>query len=367
MKRQEYIDALSRELYGFDDAAREDIVLEIEDHIDELMASKTGASEEEVIAGLEKPESLAASLRAEAGIADEPRQPRRDFEENSRDEEALKREDQGSRRDDSRRGKARITINGEDLEDVLRRAFEIARIFKDKKHDEDMNGSPDESSDDTPFQREMDVENVKLIKVKTRSADVRILLSVDGLSIATPGESSKDVRIRDEGEGSLEISTRTSVRDADLLELKVPSSVDSLEVSTMSGDIQVLDRIGDLAARTASGDVSIKSCSGNVHVTTASGDISLDRCSEGVVAQSASGSISVRLDDQCASASIVSVSGDLDIRYPEDFDANFAWKTLSGEVECDAESSGTRAARSGAGLVPVRVSTTSGDIAIRRA
>jgi len=55
MTRSEYMERLSRGLLDFDEEARRDILLEIEDHIDELRRQNPGASEEEIIAGLEAP------------------------------------------------------------------------------------------------------------------------------------------------------------------------------------------------------------------------------------------------------------------------------------------------------------------------
>ncbi|MFA6366545.1 MAG: hypothetical protein WCX13_05105, partial [Candidatus Hydrogenedentales bacterium] len=62
MTRKEYIEALSRGLEGFEEDSRRDILLEIEDHIDELALKHPDMGEEEIVAGLEKPETFAECL-----------------------------------------------------------------------------------------------------------------------------------------------------------------------------------------------------------------------------------------------------------------------------------------------------------------
>jgi len=65
-------------------------------------------------------------------------------------------------------------------------------------------------------------------------------------------------------------------------------------------------------------------------------------------------------------ASISTASGDISLLCPEDFDATVIWSTISGEVEFDGDHAGARSIRLGTGLVPVKISTVSGDIRIAR-
>jgi hypothetical protein len=348
MTRANYIEALSGELLGFDEETKRDILLEIEDHIDELVATHPDLAEEAIVAGLEKPEVLAASLRAEAGLGDKP--------EGTKD------------REEPKHGRMKFTIDGKDigsdLGDVIRKAMDIARIFKENPifgKEGEREGSNEKSIhlDNIPS------EKVKELVVKTASADVRILLSLDRLSIKAHG--AEDSRLRTEfNDGRLEISSRAPGRDLDMLELKVPSSVAFLSVTTASGNVEVLDRIGHLQARTASGDIAIQACSGDVEAFTASGSIAVARCGENIRFETVSGDIDVELDEQCCGAAISTTSGDVNVQYPEDFDGDVNWSTISGSVDCDCDKTGNRRARIGAGLVPVQIRTLSGDISLTR-
>jgi hypothetical protein len=351
MTRKEYIDALSRGLAGFDEASRRDIILEIEDHIDELSLKHADATEDEIIADLEKPEVLAEGLCKEAGI----------------DPSGDKRQERESRHAGS--GKARFTIDGDDFEDIVRKAFNVARLFKESKivrEDRSTSGETGRKSEKRVKLQDIPIGHVKKITFNSRTTDVKVLLSVDGFSMQADGPENTQFSIDDDEEGLLEIRTGNGRDEPEELELRVPSSVESLSIRTLSGDVMVLDRMGDLEIQTASGDVTVKACSGNISVRTASGDIVLEHCSENVTVYTASGSVETEADDQCNEVVISTASGDISFCYPRDFDADVKWSTVSGEVEHDAVATGISTARIGAGLTPVRLSTASGDIDIRR-
>lgn len=349
MNRSEYIEALSNALVGFDDASKRDILLEIEDHLEEMAAQKPELSEEELVAGLEKPKDLARALNSEGGM-------QADAAEN--------RDDERNQKDENGRRHARITIDGEDLEETLRKAFDIARLFKSRRADRDDGSDPDAATRDN-YSRSWAHSAVDRVRIQTRSADIRVLLSVDGFSLRADDCEGVPIRVVDDENGSIEVKTGSSREDLDFLELRVPSTVSSLVVSTASGDVSVLDRIGDLSISTASGDVDVRACAGDLKISTASGDIRIAASTDAIRAETASGSVDIAIDEQTSQVAAASVSGDVSILYPDDFDGDFSWSTLSGEVECDAPKTGPRTAATGLGLVPVKVSTVSGDISIR--
>lgn len=361
MTRTDYIEALSKELFGFDDETRKDILLEIEDHIDELVASHPDLAQDAIIAGLEKPDVLGASLRTEAGI-----------QGTSDNKPAPENEDKSENEGEPRTRRMKFTIDGKDigadLGDVIRKAMDIAKIFKGSPlfgKGEEEDSDEDSGEEKTIHLDNIPSEKIKRLVIKTASADVKILLSLDRLSIKAQGSEAS--RLRTEfNDGTLEITTRTIGRDLDSLELRVPSSVEDLSVTTASGDVTILDRIGNLHVRTASGDIAIEACSGDVEATSASGSIAVARCGEKVRFETVSGDIEVDLDEQCCGASISTTSGNVNVQYPDDFDGDVAWTTLSGSVDCDCGSAGNRKARIGAGLVPVQIRTLSGDISLNR-
>jgi len=368
MTRKEYIEALSRGLEGFEEDSRRDILLEIEDHIDELALKHPDMSEEEIVAGLEKPETFAECLCKESGVTCHE----------AESEEKVRADDKKERI----KAKTRITIDGEDLGDVIRRAFNVATIFKDAdfldakreahrdREDREGRGARAErergDGGRTLRFKDLPIGNVRDIICRTKSTDVKILLSTSGLSVKASGDDTPSFRIMNRDDRTMEIVATGGPREPETLEIGIPSTVDRLSVRTLSGDVLVEDRVGDLSIQTASGDVEVRLCSGDIEVTTASGDIALAGCTENLSVETASGSVEVEMDDQCNRVSVTTASGDISLLCPRDIDATVGWSTISGDVECEGIQSGARTIRFGTGLIPVKISSASGDIRIDR-
>ncbi|MCE5255902.1 MAG: DUF4097 family beta strand repeat-containing protein [Spirochaetaceae bacterium] len=423
MTRKEYIQVLTDGLYGFDEATRADIILEMEDHIDELSRQQEGLAEEQIIAGLEPPDSLAASLRMEAGIASRPEgaaapeaaSPSTAFVAAAKEEKAQEADagqggaETGPEYDESVRGEsahgesahgesarkkphsAHITIDGENLDDLIDRLRDMARIFKQQKGsraDSMMDDSGDEESrsgfkarfeyededdeeddddnDGDDFSKSFPGESIRRLTLRCRQSDVSVFLSLSGLSIKAEGDNAARMRLSQPDAGCLEIQTYRAKDEPDEIELRIPATVEMVTIVTVAGDIFVADRMGDIALRSTSGDIVLKQCSGNVNVSSISGDVAVARCSEALDVQTTSGTIEVEADAQCDRTIIASVSGDIDFSYPEDFDASLSWSTVSGDIDHDGPvSHGSRSIRLGAGGVPLRLSTVSGDISIK--
>ncbi|MCX7027777.1 MAG: DUF4097 family beta strand repeat-containing protein [Spirochaetes bacterium] len=372
MTRKAYMEELERELGGFDEASRRDILLEIEDHIDELAEKHTEMGEEELVTSLESPGKLAASLRQEAGIPDGSEQAaskKADGEiklnvKVEADSDSEGRTEAGNR---PRRSKSRITIDGQDLDDVIRRALSAANIFKGSTVYEEKFQKEDAGSGTTGKRvvvKDLHVDKVKRIVVKTRSADLKVYLSAGGFSATAEGGEDSGITMHNEDGKVLTVSSVGKEAELESVELWVPASVDLLVLKTIAGDIEVVDRLGDLELETVSGDVEVHACSGSVSAKTASGDLALTCCSEKLDLLTSSGDVLVELDASCDGARIETVSGDIELRYPDDLDASFRWSTVSGDVDCDAEVVGSRAAKVGAGLVLVQVGSVSGSIQI---
>jgi len=337
MTRKEYIDALAFGLEGFDEASRRDIILEIEDHIDELTLKHPESSEDVIVAGLEKPDVLAAGLCDAAGIPQH------------------------------QRGKARITIDGEDLGDLFRRAFDIAKLFKEGKgFESDRGGRGGEEGGRTLRFKDIPIDNVKEILCRTKSSDIRVFLSTSGLSLRADGDETPSMTVKSFDGGRLEIATNPGPREPEILEIGVPATVDRLSLRTLSGDVLVEDRLGDLEIHTASGDIEVKRCSGDISVTSASGDVRLSGCSESINVQTASGSIDIEAEEGCNSISVSAASGDIVLKHPRDFDAVFTCATVSGDILRDGQEARLSRFSMGDGLIPVRLSTASGDIDVER-
>ncbi|HEY9054460.1 MAG TPA: DUF4097 family beta strand repeat-containing protein [Rectinemataceae bacterium] len=374
MKKQEYLQALESELEAFSEEERRDILLEIEDHIDELQRMHPDSGEEVVVAGLESPADLASALRAESGRSAEaarPAESARPADEKpgaeTEPEPEASREDREGRA--GRRGKARITIDGRDLEDIIRRALDVAGIFKNGafKAGFKVEDSDDEDEGDRKIvMNDLPVDGLEKIFVTASSADISVKLSASGFFLSAKGPSHSKLTVRRDTPDTMVVSVPRGGEEPEMIEIGVPSSVDLVSLATASGDVEVADRVGDLDIRTASGDVVVRSCSGNVRANTASGDIAVSNCSERLELKSASGDIRAELDAACDSVRIGSVSGDIELLYPEDMDTTVRWSSLSGDIDCDAQEKGPTSCIIGAGLVPISISTTSGDIRIAR-
>lgn len=399
MTRKDYIDTLSRCLGNFDAAARQDILLEIEDHIDELSALHPEVGDEELVAGLEKPETLARSLCAEAGIL---------FAEEGKDPGAENANAGGPREAgrDREGPRSRVTVDGVDLSEVIRKALDVAKFFeksgaaeafarvdeKARRADEklrraderlrsldeklrgigrNLDGDDDAFGDGGEGRHQVALDNipsalVNSIECSSRSSDIDLFVSDAGISVYAEGDEEPGVRVSMGDSAILEIKTGVGSREPSAIRIGVPINVARISLRTVSGDISVDDFAGDLELQSASGDVEVRRCSGDLKAKTASGDIDLSGCSANIDVESSSGSIELALEEQCDSVSMSSKSGDLSFAYPGDFDAIVRCSTVSGDVRRDGEDIGAGVFRVGEGLAPVRLSTISGDIEIRR-
>ncbi|GAB6275746.1 MAG: hypothetical protein SAMD01599839_02860 [Rectinema sp.] len=127
MTRKEYIDILAHRLEGLDEASLNDIVLEIEDHIDGLAREHPEESVERIIDELEPPDSLADSLREAAGLG--PYTEHESGESHTAQTTRSEGQFEGSAKSSAKKT-TRIVIDDEDLEETIRKAFDIAKIFK---------------------------------------------------------------------------------------------------------------------------------------------------------------------------------------------------------------------------------------------
>jgi hypothetical protein len=364
MTREEYIRILTQRLEGLDEDSRRDIILEIEDHLDGLVREQPEKSPAQIIDALEPPEILADSLREAAGLGPfgvgEASTPHGDREHRSRGPSAENSSGSSS-------AKIHIVIDDEELEETIRKAFDIARLFKHNR-----GGQNKEFCGERPrgsFEiRGTDLGGLHRASVRTRSSDVRVLfsnydLSVDGVS----DEEALGLRIQpDEGSGVLRIATQVGPKEPGRIDLRIPSSVDELEIWTLSGAVRVVDRVGALSVATASGDVDVETCEGDLEVKTASGDVGLAKCQGNLKVTTASGDIEVHVDDMCNAIEISTASGNVELVYPDGWDASFSLSTISGEIEHEGVWVGRGMVQIGSGLVPVKISTASGDIQLQK-
>ncbi len=207
---------------------------------------------------------------------------------------------------------------------------------------------------------------------------------VEIIDESTPGHLSLRVQYP-KGGGNYQASVRFIVQVPNESRYKYD------KLTTASGDIQASNVAGDLIANTASGDVTISQFLGNITANTASGDLKISNVQGDVQANSASGDVEVsgaagmvsaktasgdvnveltRVDRGSGEMKFASASGDVTVKVPDQFNAQFQLSTGSGEIKSDfplnvekLEGGGKKASASfGAGAVVIKMSAASGNI-----
>ncbi len=131
-----------------------------------------------------------------------------------------------------------------------------------------------------------------------------------------------------------------------------------------------------ISAAAVSGDIQITGATGDVEATAVSGDIHLDGLrATSISAHTVSGDIRVRADEITGRGelSFHSVSGDIVLEMPRQFDADLSMSTVSGGLDSDYQmtlNSGRASRRSisariGSGGRTLDLSTVSGDVKLK--
>jgi Putative adhesin len=165
-----------------------------------------------------------------------------------------------------------------------------------------------------------------------------------------------------------------------------------VDLRTLSGDISLTDVSGPLAVTTTSGDIEVGAGDvASANITTTSGSVEIEGEASALVVQTVSGDIEIT-NTRSATVSLATtsgdieyggslsaegdhtvstISGDVDLRLPEDAALAVEASSVSGSLTTDFPVSGTMADRTmsgtiGAGGARLVITTTSGDIAIEQ-
>jgi hypothetical protein len=147
----------------------------------------------------------------------------------------------------------------------------------------------------------------------------------------------------------------------------------SLLIETINGDVTAEDgRISQIQASSVNGDFEFVGITGRLDVTTVSGDIEVeDARAVQLDLESTSGNLEFAGSlDTASPQRITNIAGDVTLRLPATVNLQLDASTLSGEIETDIELHQAiyerRQVRGqfGAGDTLLRITTTSGDIAI---
>lgn len=117
------------------------------------------------------------------------------------------------------------------------------------------------------------------------------------------------------------------------IEIEVPRAITSqLTVKTASGDVELSDLSGTVELKTASGDATCTGITGDLSLNTASGDLRLRNSAGQLTARSASGDVRVERS-ALRSLEVQTASGDLNLDAALVSDGPFQVQTVSGDCQ----------------------------------
>lgn len=163
------------------------------------------------------------------------------------------------------------------------------------------------------------------------------------------------------------------------IEVMVPSEVNyQLEnISSVSGDVSVVNAMGSLKAKSVSGNVTVSGFSGAVNASSVSGNVRVGGVSGSASGKSTSGNVEVEIESLAnhGDMEFTSVSGDVSVRLPANLDSQVSMSTMSGDLRTDFPLTvdepkwgpGKKAnGRVGSGTHSLKLSSVSGNVRLLR-
>jgi DUF4097 and DUF4098 domain-containing protein YvlB len=197
-----------------------------------------------------------------------------------------------------------------------------------------------------------------------------------------------DLEIQMPVKGSLEVNTvsadiEAAGVDGEVYLQSVSGDIDlsshpvEADIETVSGDIKLLVDSDQVRAKAVSGDIIVRKAHGTLSAETVSGDITVEGATfRRLDSQTVSGDI--RLSGDLEKGGVYrfeSHSGTIELLLPEALNADFEVSTYSGEIESDFGGRARRTSRyapgqemnftAGDGGASVRIDTFSGDVELR--
>ncbi len=117
-------------------------------------------------------------------------------------------------------------------------------------------------------------------------------------------------------------------------EIKVPTNF-NIYTNTAGGDIKIGGVKGDITLKTSGGDIWGDRFEGNFIANTSGGDINLFCGNAKIDANTSGGDIELDYTGANKGIQLKTSGGDIDIKVPENFNANTDLRTSGGEVDCN--------------------------------
>jgi DUF4097 and DUF4098 domain-containing protein YvlB len=164
------------------------------------------------------------------------------------------------------------------------------------------------------------------------------------------GNISGDVTVTGYDGDAVVVSANKEGRDRDKVEIQDRSTGDRVDVSVrypencncnvdVTFDVKVPRSIHFDALRfsSVSGEVSVNGIAGKIRASSVSGRVRVGNVSGSVNASSVSGAVDVEIDrlDGAENMKFSSVSGSVNVRVPNNLDADISMSTLSGGLKTD--------------------------------
>lgn len=180
---------------------------------------------------------------------------------------------------------------------------------------------------------ELDLSNI--------SGDVEILAGNGGEIVIdyTKKDDRYEVDIRQDGDRVI-VKVEVPQGSRNMrggVEFKVRFPADgALDITTVSGNVGVLDISGDLRLKSVSGDVTLENSAGNLRLETVSGDVMLKNiAASDVEANVVSGNVEYHGVINDGRYDFNSTSGNVVLRYAGDSSFELSGRTVSGNIKSD--------------------------------
>lgn len=369
MKREQYLKLLEERMNGYDSRFTEDIIESFRTHF--IDGEAEGKTDEEIIEHL--------------GSVDEVMENVRELRQENTDEKSRRFERNISE------GVSQISSAIKDLlssiGNNLGSSMQFSSEYIELDYDSQLNGilvNADDVSCDLKIKGGDSLgysftANDSGIKVRTEKRDDRMCFWVENASGKRINSRARlSITLPDYIDNVYVNSTSgdSDIRDMELSEVIVHSSSGDVSIGSVGGNSIIFKSVsGDLnidecefsriSVQTTSGDIQIESSSGDVLAKTVSGDCEITEHAGRVTAETVSGDIEISMEE-AYSVSGRSKSGDIEVEI-EDGDFTASLHTLSGDIDVSGVehvSNGRGSVTAGNGSREVMLSTLSGDISV---